>query len=164
MDKERWSKINRIFHLALEADPGQRHSLVAIESDGDLELQAEVEFLLGADAEAGSYLDSPLIPTESIFSQPAPLASGDILCRRFRIVREIAEGGMGHVFEAFDSDLSVPIALKVIRPEIASNPEAIARFRQEVRLARTVTHPNICRTFDLERETRVSNGRRTELV
>ena len=71
---------------------------------------------------------------------------------------------MGHVFEAFDSELAVHVALKVIQPEIAANPEAIARFRQEVRLARSITHPNICRTFDIERETRTVNGRPTEMV
>ena len=164
MDQNRWNVINRIFHDALEVDPSERAALVATESNGDPELEEEIQLLLQADAEAGSYLESPLIPAGSLSPSTSPLAVGDILCGRFRIVRGIAEGGMGNVFEAFDSELSVRVALKVIRPEIASNPEAEARFRQEVRLARTITHPNVCRTFDLQRETRLSNGERTELV
>jgi eukaryotic-like serine/threonine-protein kinase len=161
MDQDRWSTINRIFHAALEVDPRQRHVVVAAASNGDPELQAEVELLLQADAEIGSYLESPLIPAQHL---PPSLVPGDVLCGRFRIIREIAEGGMGQVFEAFDSELAVQVALKVIRPEISSNLEAIARFRQEVRLARSITHPNICRTFDIEREVRDYDGQHTELV
>jgi serine/threonine protein kinase/Flp pilus assembly protein TadD len=169
MDQDRWSAIKRIFHAALEVeDPGQRHALVAAESKGDTKLQAEVELLLGADADAHSYLESPLVlarSLSSIFSSHAsPLAPGDVLCGRFRIVGEIAEGGMGHVFEAFDSELGVPVALKVIRPEIASSNEAITRFRREVRLARSITHPNICRIFDIEREVRDFYGQRVEFT
>jgi tetratricopeptide (TPR) repeat protein len=63
----------------------------------------------------------------------------------------VGEGGMGHVFEAFDNELKVRVALKSIRPEIAGNPTALEFFRREVRIARTITHPNVCRTFDLDR-------------
>ena len=164
MDQERWGTINRIFHAALEVDFSQRRALVAAQSNGDPDLQAEVEHLLEADAKAGSYLEHPSIAQEIVASSQSPLAPGDLLCGRFRIIREIAEGGMGHVFEAFDSELAVRVALKTIRAEIARNPEVIARFRQEVRLARSITHPNICRTFDLERETRVSNGQLQEII
>jgi serine/threonine protein kinase/tetratricopeptide (TPR) repeat protein len=164
MDQDRWNKVNEIFHAALELDPQERRALVITQSRGDLELQSEVEQLLYADAEAGSYLEAPLVPNVTLIG-PAPfLVVGDVLCNRFQIVRKIGEGGMGLVFEAFDSELAVRVALKIIRPDIASNPEAITRFRQEVRLARSITHPNICRTFDLERETYVQNGRRTEIV
>ena len=163
MDRERWSNINRIFHGALGVDPSQRHAFVATESNGDRELQREVELLLLADAEGGSFLDTPLI-SENFLSPHAPVSVGDVLCGRFRIVHEIGEGGMGYVFEAFDSELSVPVAVKMIRPELAPNREAIARFRQEVRLALTITHPNVCRTFDIQRDTRIVEGKRTELV
>jgi serine/threonine protein kinase len=156
MDKERWIVVNRIFHAALGVDLSQRQALVLAQSNGDPEVESEVELLLRADHEAGSYLDVPLAPG-SLIALEAPLVrSGEILGNRFRVVREIAAGGMGQVFEAIDTELAVRIALKVIRPEMASNPEAIARFRQEVRLARSITHPSICRTFDLERATLAS--------
>src|SRR5207302_7661706 len=80
------------------------------------------------------------------------IQAGDILCQRFRIDRLIGEGGMGHVFEAWDSVLRVRVALKAIRPEIAGHPASLSRFRQEVLTARSISHPNVCRTFDIELE------------
>jgi len=154
MDQDRWKTVNHVFHAALEVSSSERHEFVLSASNGDLELQSEVELLLKADQEAGSYLESPLLAEDLFSNSNPPLNPGDILCGRFRILRSVGEGGMGHVFEAYDSELAVHLALKVIRPEIASNPEALTRFRQEVRLARRITHPNVCRTFDLERDTR----------
>ncbi len=145
MNQGRWKKLNEIFNDALELEPAEREAFVFTASGGDPSLCTEVERLLKVDAEADGYLEwSPFA------NEPAsPLSPGDLLCGRFRILRAVAEGGMGHVFEAWDNELDTHIALKVIRPEIASNPEALARFRQEVRLARRITHPNVCRTFDL---------------
>src|SRR5262245_46812357 len=74
---------------------------------------------------------------------------GDVLCERFRVTRFIARGGMGELYEADDRALGERVALKTIRPEIAIDERAHQRFRREVQLARKVTHPNICRIFDL---------------
>jgi tetratricopeptide (TPR) repeat protein len=160
MDPERWKSINRIFHAALECSSSERAEFVAKASGGDRDLQAEVDLLLEADASAGSYIEAPLVPFEMLSGSKAGLDPGETLCGRFRIVRAVGEGGMGHVFEAFDTELGVHVALKVIRPEIASHPEALARFRQEARLARRITHTNVCRTFDLARWTRVKDSER----
>jgi tetratricopeptide (TPR) repeat protein/tRNA A-37 threonylcarbamoyl transferase component Bud32 len=85
--------------------------------------------------------------------RPAALAStfraGELLCNRFRVVRFIARGGMGELYEAEDLALAERVALKTVRPEIATNERANQRFRREVQLARKVTHRNICRIFDL---------------
>jgi eukaryotic-like serine/threonine-protein kinase len=155
MDQDRWKSVNEIFHAALEVSSNERQAFVQQASNGDPDLQAEVALLLQADDDAGSYLESPLLAGESFAGPASPVNSGDVLCGRFHILRAIGEGGMGQVFEALDSELAVHVALKIIRSEIAANPEALARFRQEVRLARRITHPNVCRTFDLERDTRV---------
>jgi tetratricopeptide (TPR) repeat protein len=160
MDHDRWKAVNHIFHAALEVSSSERQEFVARASGGDAELQAEIDLLLKADENAGSYIETPLLPLNLFAVSPPQLHPGDVLCGRFRIVRTVGEGGMGQVFEAFDSELSAQVALKVIHPEIASHPEALARFRQEVRLARRITHKNICRTFDLERETRVFDADR----
>src|SRR5688572_7460545 len=74
---------------------------------------------------------------------------GDLICDRFRVVRFIARGGMGELYEAEDLELGERVALKTIRPEIAADERVNQRFRREVQLARKVTHPNICRIFDL---------------
>lgn len=75
--------------------------------------------------------------------------SGAIVGGRFKIVRLIAQGGGGEVYEAMDLELHENLALKTIRSEIADNPEAANRFKREILLARKVTHPNVCRTFDI---------------
>ena len=156
MQKDRWKEITRIFHAALDLPPELRPGFVCTAASGDPDLQSEVERLLLADRQADSYLESPLIPAGAFaaaLSDEPQLRPGDVLCQRFHILRAVGSGGMGQVFEAHDSELAVNVALKLIRPEIAANPQALARFRQEVRLARRITHPNVCRTFDLDRDT-----------
>jgi eukaryotic-like serine/threonine-protein kinase len=155
MNQKRWKTVNQIFHAALEFPSGERQSFVQAASGGDPDIQAEVEVLLKADEAAGSYLEFPIVGRDLFADSLPPVNPEDVLCQRFRIVRAVGEGGMGHVYEAFDAELAVRVALKVIRPEISADPEALARFRQEVRLARRITHPHVCRTFDLERELRV---------
>src|SRR6185295_9021886 len=66
---------------------------------------------------------------------------------RYRVVRFIARGGMGEVYEVEDLELRERVALKTVRPEVARDAIAIERFRREIQLARKVTHPNVCRIF-----------------
>jgi eukaryotic-like serine/threonine-protein kinase len=156
MDRKRWNKVNEIFHAALELPVSDRDGFVSTASNGDTELEQDVIRLLKADSEAGSYLETPAIPVNPAVGfdiSPIPFKPGDIIKMRFRIERHVGQGGMGHVFEAYDLDLKVRVALKVIRPEIASNPAALDYFRREVRMARTITHVNVCRTYDLDHET-----------
>ncbi|HEV8582872.1 MAG TPA: tetratricopeptide repeat protein [Thermoanaerobaculia bacterium] len=68
---------------------------------------------------------------------------------RYRVVRFIARGGMGEVYEVDDLELRERVALKTVRPEVARDNVAVERFRREIQLARKVTHPNVCRIFDV---------------
>lgn len=153
MQSKRWEAVSRIFHKALELDVAKRPAFVALESGDDDGLRSEVERLLQAHMEAASWLSSPAL---AVFGVNPALAAGtieegDLVCGRFLVRRHIAAGGMGTVYEAYDQELHTPVALKVVLPEIANDPEVVARFRREVALARRITHANICRTFDLER-------------
>ena len=76
-------------------------------------------------------------------------AEGDLVSNRFQVIRFIARGGMGEVYEAEDLELGERIAIKTIREDISSDERVNQRFRREVQLARKITHPNICRIFDL---------------
>ncbi len=76
-------------------------------------------------------------------------APDEVIAERFRIVRFLGQGGMGQVYEAHDLELGAAVALKIIRPDIARRPREIERFKREVHLARQVTHPNVCRIFEL---------------
>jgi tetratricopeptide (TPR) repeat protein len=162
--QERWTRTSEIFHAALDLDGEERSHFLQRVCGGDASMQDEVLALLAADSKAGSYMESPLIPLVS--GDDSALSSGEILCGRFRVLRALGEGGMGQVFEAHDEELNVRVALKIIRPDIALSPEALARFRQEVRLARRITHRNVCRTFDLERDNRLNAhaGVQTQIV
>jgi Tol biopolymer transport system component/tRNA A-37 threonylcarbamoyl transferase component Bud32 len=81
---------------------------------------------------------------------PPALLTGDVLSERYRVVRFIARGGMGEVYEAEHLDLRERIAIKILRPGIAQDPRTMQRFRRESQLSRKVTHPNVCRIFDIE--------------
>ena len=78
-----------------------------------------------------------------------PLAPGTILGGRYRIMRFVAAGGMGEVYEADDQLLGDPVAVKLLRTDLIRKPGAQARFADEIRLARRITHPNVCRVFDV---------------
>ena len=86
-------------------------------------------------------------------SDTGPLAIGQAFGPRYKITRVLGVGGMGAVYQAWDAELGVDVAVKVIRPEIAADPAAASeierRFKRELLLARQVTHPNIIRIHDL---------------
>ncbi len=79
----------------------------------------------------------------------ADLRPGAVLGDRYEIIRCLGQGGMGAVYQARDREVDRFVALKEIRPELADNQDMLQRFRQELVLARQVTHPNVVRIFDL---------------
>ena len=76
---------------------------------------------------------------------------GDVLLGRFKVVRPVGHGGMGEVYEVRDLRLHARVAVKTVREP--DDPGLIERLRREVQLARAVTHPNVCRVFDLHEGT-----------
>jgi TolB-like protein len=81
--------------------------------------------------------------------RPPGFAAGAVLAKRYRIVRFIARGGMGEVYEAEDQELGERVALKTIHPDRVGDQRAVDRFKREIFLARRVTHRNVCRLFDV---------------
>jgi eukaryotic-like serine/threonine-protein kinase len=77
------------------------------------------------------------------------LSPGTSIGNRYEIVRLLGQGGMGAVYQAHDKELERQVAIKVIRADMASNPEILRRFKQELILARQITHKNVIRIFDL---------------
>jgi tetratricopeptide (TPR) repeat protein len=74
---------------------------------------------------------------------------GSVLGGRYEIQALLGMGGMGAVYKAHDLEVDRAVGLKVIRPDLAGNPAILARFKQELILARQVTHKNIIRIYDL---------------
>lgn len=88
-------------------------------------------------------------PTAPSPARPWRFEMGEDVAGRYRVVRRIARGGMGEVYEVEDHELGGRVALKTIRPEMADEQWSVGRFRREIQLARQVTHPNVCRIFDV---------------
>jgi tetratricopeptide (TPR) repeat protein len=96
-------------------------------------------------------LDAPTVRDGKPRGEPSSgIAPGTELAGRYRILEQLGEGGMGVVYRARDLTLDLDVALKVLHPRIAHDPEKLAFFRNEVRVARMVTHHNVCRLHDLE--------------
>ncbi len=88
------------------------------------------------------------IQTETLRTPVKELTTGSTFAGRYQVIEELGHGGMGRVYKVLDKDLDVKIALKLIKPEISSDEETIARFRNELKVARAVTHKNVCRMYD----------------
>jgi serine/threonine protein kinase len=86
-------------------------------------------------------------------STPSPLPLTEFVLqeirKRYEILGEIGRGGMAIVFKARDRETSEVVALKLLKPDIADDQDALQRFKQELRLARKVTHKNVCRIYEL---------------
>ena len=81
----------------------------------------------------------------------ADLPPGTILAGRFRLEQLLGIGGMGVVYRATDLQLGVPVAIKLLRSEMAEKPGAFERFRQELLLSRQVSSPHVVRIHDIAR-------------
>ena len=79
-------------------------------------------------------------------------APGTIFAERYRIVGLLGKGGMGEVYRADDLTLDQPVALKFLPEKVAADPARLERFYTEVRVARQVSHPNVCRIYDIGQE------------
>jgi TolB-like protein/Flp pilus assembly protein TadD len=80
------------------------------------------------------------------------LTTGITFAGRYQIIEEIGKGGMGKVYKVLDKEINTNVALKLIKPEIAADEKTIERFRNELKTARDITHKNVCRMYDLNKE------------
>ena len=94
----------------------------------------------------------PPAATETLRTPIRELTTGSTFARRYQVIEELGKGGMGRVYKVFDTEVREKLALKLLNPDIASDADTIERFRNELRLARTVSHRHICRMHDLGRE------------
>jgi len=102
-------------------------------------------------------LDATMAPTRAPATRPGDrtptpshgFAPGSLIAGRYRLVAMLGRGGMGEVYRADDLTLDHPVALKFLPPGVASDPERLAQFHGELRIARQVSHKNVCRLYDL---------------
>ncbi len=149
MSEPLYARAKEIFLAAIARPPDERADLVIRECRENSALREEVERLLA------HHQDETLIP--ALRQAPAEaatliqdeLTAGTVVGERYRIVARLGRGGMGTVYRAEDLVLQQNVALKFLSGLRADHPVWIARLRNEVRLARTVTHPNVCRVHDI---------------
>ncbi len=157
--------VERLFGDAVHMELDARRAFLESACRDAPEVKHLVEELLREDERAGSFLKKPLF-APSASANLAAAATGstdtgvtnsrfqadDVIAGRFLIVRFIARGGMGEVYEAADTLLhNKHIALKIIREEIAADSDVSHRFVQEILLARQVSHPNLCQIYEIFR-------------
>lgn len=160
MTPEQWEKVKEIFGDALEREPAERESFLREAARGDSALLADLLRMLKENERDTDLLSQlALADPKALRREEKPrFEAPALLARRFRIVRFISRGGMGEVYEAEDLELGEHIALKAIRPSVSSDPELRALFKREIQLARRVTHPNVCRIFDLHEDATEADG------
>lgn len=174
---QRLARIEEIFHAALERQPAERAAFLTEACADDPSLLDAVNALLAAHDQSFSLLDQrrdggefdstsaptrhlPDAPPQPPAPGPALNPSGDgqregrfiagaMLAGRYRIVGLLGKGGMGEVYKAEDLKLNQTVALKFLPESIALDGGMLARFHNEVRIARQVAHPNVCRVYDI---------------
>ena len=159
-------RIQRLFEDAVSLSTEDRKRFLENNCNDEIE-RAEVEKLLKYEAIAGGGLTGEVtneLPLTREISESRPgrgprssgslidhgqFVPGTVLSERYRIVGMLGKGGMGEVYRADDLELGQSVALKFLPGKFADDPRALERFRGEVRLARQVSHPNVCRVYDI---------------
>src|SRR5216683_921099 len=125
VNPDKWQRIKNIFEAAVQRPAHDREQFIASACDGDTQLLSEIKNLLLGDEHAGEFLEIPAIGNITEKRNERSLSSGEVISGRFEILGFLGEGGMGQVYAALDRELGVNIALKTIRPEIASDPTTV---------------------------------------
>ena len=129
-----------LVEMALAKPPDDREAYLQSACNGNTELFEQVRAYVASEERMMGFLSEPLVPP-TLFEHP--FEPGDLLDGRFRIVREVAQGGMGIVYEAVDQKLERRIALKCAKIGFGK------RLPPEVRNATEISHPNVCKTFEI---------------
>ncbi|MCC6538667.1 MAG: protein kinase, partial [Bryobacterales bacterium] len=156
MNAQGWEKAKALFEQLAELPPADAEARLAEEPDPVVRAEVAALLQFQAQAESGEgllgALEAKVTPYRAAFRQQEPARTfqpGELAAGRFRIVRFIAEGGMGEVYEARDEQLQEAVAVKTLRVGTEADLASLERFKQEIQLARKVSHPNVCRVHDL---------------
>ncbi len=147
MKPETWTRVRELFDAAAALPPGERTAWLERACAGEPEVKAELERLLREDDAAHGFLETSALERADL-ALGTPLRAGARV-GRYRLVREIASGGMGTVFEALQDQPRRTVAVKMLRFGLAS-PERLRRFQVEAEVLGTLTHPGIAQIFEAD--------------
>jgi len=142
---EHYQVAREYFHKTVDLTPEERDR--ELDTIASATVRDEVWRLLQLSDADTTFLDEPL------FDVPQSLSPGDLV-GRFRIIRSLARGGMGEVFEAEDLKFSQRYAIKTIAAEWLDDRETVSRFERETKIGRELNHPNVCRVYEYLEERR----------
>jgi eukaryotic-like serine/threonine-protein kinase len=149
---DRWPRIERLYIEALERDPPAREAFLEAACEGDEALRREVRSLLRYESAADQFLGRPaLVAAARDLARDAPSLSGRHIAG-YEVVALIGAGGMGDVYRARDLRLGRDVALKVLDPLVAFDPEYRRRFENEAKSASGLNHPNIVTIYGVGEE------------
>jgi serine/threonine protein kinase/Tol biopolymer transport system component len=140
MESERWQQVTEIFHAALASNSAQREAFLADACGGDAALRAEVEALITAHHDAGTFGEAPLFVPALSLEPGSSIGS-------YRVEELLGAGGMGEVYRARDGTLERDVAIKVLPQPFASDADRVARLLREARLLAALNHPNIAAIY-----------------
>jgi len=138
------SKVKKVFDEVWQLPPQERASFLQNHCS-EPDVREEVEALLQCESESNDFLEN------SAFDVLHTFAENDVLADRFKIIRILGEGGFGIVYEAEDLQTRDRVAIKTLHSHLLLDSRYLTRFVREVNLAKRVTHPNVCRIYDLFR-------------
>ncbi len=153
MSNQHHARVRELFLAACERTAVERQAFLSEACGSDRELRREVESLLSHHDEQQPTAAEPAIesrPRSPGRGQAESFEAGEVFAGRYRIVSELGRGGMGEVFRAHDLVLDEPVAIKLLSHSGRRRPNRadLTFLINEVRMARQVTHPNVCRVFD----------------
>jgi len=146
MNPERLEKIDRVFQSALELPPQRWASFLNNACAGDAELRAEVESLLAAHQDAGSFIAGSAADVAASLLENNPMDRAQL--GQYKIDKLLGAGGMGQVYLATDR-MGRRVALKLLARHHNQNRNHLARFAQEAQTVLTLNHPNIVTIYDI---------------
>jgi len=153
MDADRWQRISRLYHEALERPVDERRAFLDVGCSGDEALRGEVESLLANEASAQAFLVAPAVEVmaDRLVQNSEILLAGlkpGVTLGTYQVERQLGRGGMGVVFLARDTTLHRQVALKVLGSP-TDDGTARVRLLREARNAAALNHPNICTVYEV---------------
>jgi hypothetical protein len=150
MKSERWRQVDQLFQAALERSPEERAAFINAACGDDVYLRREVEALLAADVQAGSFIESPAyaVAAPLLVEDETPSRVGQSI-GHYRIISLVGKGGMGEVYRARDTRLDRTVALKILPAEVLADDERLRRFFREAKAASALNHPNVAHIYEI---------------
>ncbi len=149
MDAVYWQKLQNIFDEAVAIEPEQQTAFLLKACDGDDAMREDLIGLLQAHVDADQNWSQAAPPTSPVLGMASPCQNGDEI-GHYKIIEQIGAGGMGVVYQAFDSRLQRNVALKFLPAYLDGDASCRERFMAEARAASKLDHPNICVIHDID--------------